>query len=176
MWIASGIGGVSRRIVGRSVNISDAGITHHQFPTARIPVRKWLANDRPQHLRAGHRPTAQCYQRHSQNQSEPPHLEPPESLWPDILERFPLRWNRLLLPSTEVPAREWNDRSGWRGLGSCPSIGPPRTRLSPRMEKNGLAQILGNAPAQILYVARSSSFRPTLMSLNLRVLQRLEPT
>ena len=64
----------------------------------------------------------------------------------------------------------------WRGSGSCPSIEPPRTRLSPRMEKNGLAQILRNAPAQILYVARSASFLPALMSLNLRFLQRLDPT
>ena len=48
----------------------------------------------------------------------------------------------------------------WRGSGSCPSIEPPRTPLSPRMEKNGLAQIPRNAPAQIPYVAWSGSFRP----------------
>src|SRR5919108_663201 len=69
------------------------------------------------------------------------------------------------------------DADGRRELARfSPSIEPPRTRLSPRMEKNGLAQILRNAPTQILYVARSGSFRPALMSLNLRVLQRLEPT
>jgi len=64
----------------------------------------------------------------------------------------------------------------WRGSGSCPSIEPPRTRLPPRMEKNGLAQIPRNASAQTLYVTRFGSFRPALKSLNLRFLQRLDPT
>src|SRR5215831_2862294 len=31
---------ISWRIVGRSINISEAWITHHQFPTARVP--RWM--------------------------------------------------------------------------------------------------------------------------------------
>ena len=116
IWIDSRIGGVSRWIVGRSINISDAGITLHQFPTARIPAGKRLADRRPRrikggsHLCPGHRPAAQCYR--SNSQSKPLHL----SLRVAIPRH--IRWISVMLELRSAPpigfdggvSRSWKAR------------------------------------------------------------------
>src|SRR6516164_7057849 len=73
---------VSWWIVGRSISIGDAWITHHQLPTARVPRWKRLADRelrRIEGLCAGRRSAAQHCCSPSQNQNQPLHLSLPTS-------------------------------------------------------------------------------------------------
>ena len=71
---------ISWCVVGRSINISDAWITHQQFPTARVPRWKRRADHG---LCACRRCAAQHCRSHRQSQNQPLHLSLPTGhhLW-----------------------------------------------------------------------------------------------
>jgi hypothetical protein len=116
---------ISWWIVRRSITINDALITHHQFPTARVPRWKLRADH---DLCAGRRPAAQQCRNHSQNQNQPLHLSSSQPAIPEHIRSISVPISHKICSQHRVVLVACSFQWSLSQVASIKNQGPPPPR------------------------------------------------